>query len=459
VKLRYHSLLALSLVAATSAHAVTVMPTQKLANGASVSIGLLDMHADGNLDILVGRDSSAADELWLNDGSGSFVKSDQQYSANDSAANSITVKDFDGDGKQDAFFHNHNGASYYRQDGGTLSLVATFDDSAEAWGVGDVNGDGFQDVMGMRNWEAGSMSLYVWYGSASGFASTLLTTAEADLGPFIVDAGADVIGFMDGDGADTVVIGYHMTEQSDGEVLPGGIQILRYDADQGDLSSLGLWRDTDTNINTLDFGDINGDGSTDIVAGDFALHHVYSTLGAEHTIWTSDGNGGYAPGSRRVTAAGNVRLADLDGDGNQDIVVASRSYLKYYAGNGDGTFADMVDLSGCNTYYLNVAVGDLNNDGKLDLVTATTEDMIDEASQADDLIYLQDGVASVCSAAGESADNNTDTSTTEETQTEADTTSDGGSGGGGAASLLLLTALLPLAYRRRRRPARMGTFA
>src|SRR5262249_33891976 len=69
--------------------------------------------------------------------------------------------------------------------------------------------------------------------------------------------------------------------------------------------------------------------------------------------------------------ANGVAVADVNGDGREDVVVAdiTDSKVAVLLGNGDGTLqAPVFYPTGTNPY--GVAVGDLNGDGKPDIVTA-----------------------------------------------------------------------------------------
>ena len=115
--------------------------------------------------------------------------------------------------------------------------------------------------------------------------------------------------------------------------------------------------------------DLNGDGFADLAVANATSNNV--------TVLLGNGTGAFTQAAGSPVAAGNkpywVATGDLNGNGKPDLVVANRntSNVTVLLGNGSGTFvpAPASPLSvGTNVYF--VALADLNRDGQLDLATA-----------------------------------------------------------------------------------------
>ena len=114
--------------------------------------------------------------------------------------------------------------------------------------------------------------------------------------------------------------------------------------------------------------DLDRDGHADAVTANTALFTVEALLG--------DGTSAFRTRMARSTAEEPQRIAagDVDGDGMLDCAVAHRDdggvYLSLLFGAGDGDFSRAVTYSGeAGTVAFGVAMGDLNGDQKLDVVT------------------------------------------------------------------------------------------
>ncbi len=122
-------------------------------------------------------------------------------------------------------------------------------------------------------------------------------------------------------------------------------------------------------------GDFNGDGKTDLIVGD-------ANSGAV-SIFLGKGNGALISATPigGLTHPRAVAVGDLNRDGKQDIVVAfgsaDTSFVAILLGQGDGTFAKgqlYAVPSGSDATSCCVTIGDVNRDGKLDLVVASGVD-------------------------------------------------------------------------------------
>jgi hypothetical protein len=109
---------------------------------------------------------------------------------------------------------------------------------------------------------------------------------------------------------------------------------------------------------TIATADFNRDSKADLVLIDS------SGVG----VLLGNGDGTFRPVTYLATASGPLSLAVADFDGNSalDFVVVTQTSLSVLLGNGDGTFQAHVDYPAGG---LNIAVADINSDGRLDLTT------------------------------------------------------------------------------------------
>jgi hypothetical protein len=115
-------------------------------------------------------------------------------------------------------------------------------------------------------------------------------------------------------------------------------------------------------------GDVNGDGRPDIVATDYSQVTVLLNAGSNQFSAPQLFNVGGSPSA--------VAVGDVNRDGKLDIVTANglNSSVSVLPGNGDGTFGTAQNYAVVGTPN-SIALSDFNGDGKLDIVTAGTQEL------------------------------------------------------------------------------------
>ncbi len=109
--------------------------------------------------------------------------------------------------------------------------------------------------------------------------------------------------------------------------------------------------------------DVTGDGLSDVIARNNSGINLFRNLGA-----------GVLDGGQVILSGSHIGLvaADIDQDGDNDIATLNaggNSFIRILVNNGDASFIQNPDISTV-TSARDVAIADMNNDGKPDIVTA-----------------------------------------------------------------------------------------
>ena len=326
--------------------------TDQFAGLGLASLALGDVDGDGTLDIVGGSVNASAVSVLLGKGDGTFA-SPRDYGTWDSLSASVALGDLNADGKLDAVVA--------RDGAGVVSVLlgkgdGTFPTSADypcgdhprGMVLADLNGDDRLDVLVANNYR-GTVNVLVGQGDG-----TLAPRLESSSVGANLDSVPPALGDLNGDGTPDLVV----ADQSRPSVLLG----------KGDgqfLAPLDLGLDFMGGPISLALRDINGDGKLDL-AGAFT---------GTFSVWF--GKGGMTFGSRVDSPTDWYDLfgmADLNGDGQLDLATilyraGSDGSLGVLLGNGNGTFGPGRYYATKN-YPLSVALGDLDGDGKLDIVAA-----------------------------------------------------------------------------------------
>jgi hypothetical protein len=273
-------------------------------------------------------------------------------------------------------------------------------DEGVGWSIdsaGDVNGDGFADVIIGAPWasydEGHEGRAYVFYGSSSGLSPTADWIEESnvpwtDLGSAVASAGD-----VNGDGYDDVIIGHigmSNPEEREGRVY------LYYGSASG-LPALPAWS-FENNVAGSNLGeavasagDVNGDGFSDVLVGGFiySRHDPENREGVAYLFlgsasgpsltpdWTLEGDQDYGELGQSVASAG-----DVNADGYDDVLIGAPWYSRgeayegvafLFYGSPTGLRSSPVHIAesnqeGANLGYSVASAGDVNGDGIDDII-------------------------------------------------------------------------------------------
>ena len=144
------------------------------------------------------------------------------------------------------------------------------------------------------------------------------------------------------------------------------------------VRDIDLTDDTTTPLIKLDFADLDGDGDPDLVIGDYHGDlYYFENTGSSPSPEFTERTGADNPFNRiSVFAYSTPAFADLDGDGDSDLIVGNHDGdIAYFENTGTGTSPRFTQRSFGANPFNNITMGpnsgfalaDLNSDGDLDL--------------------------------------------------------------------------------------------
>ena len=329
----------------------------------------------------------------------------------DAEARAVSSVDFDGDGKPDLCVVSTSAVKLYQNQGDAFGEVALpgYRGGARSASWGDYNGDGLPDLLLAT---ATGPRLFMNMGAG------IFRDDTASLPPDVAGATAAVFLDADGDGKPDVLVAttfnglrlYLNKRPADPKtpaksplfddasskwgleaLNPGRVESLAVINLTGKPDVLlgvgeGVWlansgtgfsvrADTGIKIDgaraVMNVVDANGDGHADLAV----------VQGGAIKLFRNDGKGKFADVTAQsgdlakpIPGATSAAWGDFNNDGLPDLVVGVlRGSNRYLQNAGDGTFKDMtaeVGLAGRITNTQALALVDLNNDGKIDLVLA-----------------------------------------------------------------------------------------
>ncbi len=349
-----------------------------------------DVNGDGYDDLLVGSEGYSsfhgAADLYAGAAGGLSTTSAHTWvgTAADGwfGTTAAGVGDVNGDGYDDVIigapYTATNGGRAFVYDGSASGLPAAASATLKGEGgggqfaiavdrAGDVNGDGYDDiVVGAWTYGAGGRA-YIYAGSASGISTTPLVKLDAlGEGDFFGCSVAGV-GDVNGDGYDDVVVG---AEFQAGNL--GGAN-LYYGGPDGpattpDLTWEGSASGDDFGETVGALGDINHDGYADLGVYDDATDYF-----GEVNVYLGSASGPSLSADQSLAGSAYDQVfgaaishADVDGDGYADLVVGTSTDAEVYAGTASGLETTPFFTVDGQAYSV-AGLGDVDGDGFEDI--------------------------------------------------------------------------------------------
>jgi menaquinone-dependent protoporphyrinogen IX oxidase len=224
--------------------------------------------------------------------------------------------------------------------------------------AGDVNADGYSDIMiGARLFDKGQVdegAVFIYHGSALGInANAPAVTLESNQISAYLGHAINTAGDVNGDGYSDVVVTANMYDKGQ---TNEGVAFVHYGSSQGinPVAATALemnQAEAQFGSSAASAGDVNGDGYADVIIGASYYDNGHSNEGAAfvfHGAKTSvAGNPSSTLESNKAGSQFGCSVAsvgDVNGDGYSDVIVGAIAFDNGHdAGdlNGDG-FADMV---------------------------------------------------------------------------------------------------------------------
>ena len=235
--------------------------------------------------------------------------------------------------------------------------------------VADVNGDGHPDIITANlcdsQWDCGDIKF------ATGKVGVLLGNGDGTFQPAVsyssggYNAYSVAVADVNGDGHPDLIVANNCATS---DCNSGSIGVLLGNGDGTFQPAVGY--NSGGNAMYVAVGDTRGNGRLDIVASTCLFAYGSSCEYGTGTlsVLLGNGDGTFQPAVMYSTGgpdAGSIAIGDLNRDGKGDVVLANdNDQVGVLLSNGDGTFQAAVSYTGPGPS----ALADVNGDGDLDIV-------------------------------------------------------------------------------------------
>ncbi len=336
------------------------------------SISVADVDGDGDADVLALYDSGM---YWHenSDGAGKFGEP-HSIVPQVSFPESVFAADLDGDGDLDVLSASlgDDKIAWYENEGdrsfGTQRIITTGADQAQTVLATDLDGDGDADVL----WSAKYEDNIAWFPNTDGNGNfgeqRVINRNEEQAAP--TSALSIHPADLDGDGDLDV---FAATQSLDPNVLFDE-QVFWFENTDGAGTFSGPRGIGDQAESTF-VADLDGDGDLDVLAA----ARYDSMFGEDKIVWyeNTDGTGRFG-GEKEISieqaTVSSVLAADIDSDGDADVLWTTHRTIAWFENDGDGKFGESEVITDAANGSEAIVAADVDGDGDIDLISASHYD-------------------------------------------------------------------------------------
>jgi uncharacterized repeat protein (TIGR01451 family) len=320
-----------------------------------------DMDDDGDMDVLYAG-TLVNRIFWLENLGGGLFGPEQIITTQVDDPESVYTADLDGDGDMDVISASYldDKIAWYENQGagvfGEQQIISTVANGASYVHAADLDTDGDMDVIS-ASVNDGKIAWYENLGEGLFGSQQIISVISEVRSVYAAD--------LDGDGDMDVLSASVSAFATDNiawyENLGGGLF--------GDYQSFPTLTDAAQSVFS---SDLDGDGDMDVLFG--------SAFGSDRLAWCENLGAGVFGYQQIISTQADTRIivlsTDLDGDGDEDVLSASKldDKIAWYENLGGGLFGDQQIISTQWRDPNSLRTADIDGDGDMDVLSSSFQD-------------------------------------------------------------------------------------